>query len=174
MIRRPSRYTLFPYHVLFFFLMKRRPPRSTLFPYTTLFRSHAEERAEDPIPPGARTERRQDGALPERGIEVERLKEPDRFGDGLRHQRVERGKAQERQHLADFVLGGSDVAAREGVPGLEHGPGGRGPVQDGRVPRGRRFFRHENVDLTTSTRSPRAPGRPSRPSSRPPRRDRRA
>src|SRR5258707_226857 len=41
MIRRPLRSTLFPYRVLFFFLMIRRPPRSTLFPYPTLFRSRA-------------------------------------------------------------------------------------------------------------------------------------
>src|SRR2546430_8603397 len=39
MLRRPPRHTLFPYTMLFFFLMIRRPPRSTLFPYTTLFRS---------------------------------------------------------------------------------------------------------------------------------------
>src|SRR2546427_5036172 len=41
MMGRPSRSTLLPYSVLFFFLMIRRPPRSTLFPYTTLFRSLA-------------------------------------------------------------------------------------------------------------------------------------
>src|SRR2546422_5484484 len=34
---------MFPFLLLFFFLMIRRPPRSTLFPYTTLFRS--EQRA---------------------------------------------------------------------------------------------------------------------------------
>src|SRR2546422_5880119 len=39
MIRRPPRSSLFPFPILFFFLMIRRPPRSTLFPYTTLFRS---------------------------------------------------------------------------------------------------------------------------------------
>src|SRR2546427_4498392 len=39
MIRRPSRSSLVPTPLLFFFLMIRRPPRSTLFPYTTLFRS---------------------------------------------------------------------------------------------------------------------------------------
>src|SRR2546427_8388952 len=39
MILPLSRYTLFTYLTLFFFLMIRRPPRSTLFPYTTLFRS---------------------------------------------------------------------------------------------------------------------------------------
>src|SRR2546425_8644791 len=44
MILIPQTYTLFPYTLLFFFLMIRRPPRSTLFPYTTLFRSAAEER----------------------------------------------------------------------------------------------------------------------------------
>src|SRR5947207_8830226 len=33
--------SLFPFVLLFFFLMIRRPPRSTLFPYTTLFRSTA-------------------------------------------------------------------------------------------------------------------------------------
>src|SRR3712207_7136428 len=38
MIRRTTRYVLFPITLLFF-LMIRRPPRSTLFPYTTLFRS---------------------------------------------------------------------------------------------------------------------------------------
>src|ERR1039458_10831654 len=34
-----SAYSLFLYHPFFFFLMIRRPPRFTLFPYTTLFRS---------------------------------------------------------------------------------------------------------------------------------------
>src|SRR2546421_10125122 len=39
MVRPPSRSSLHPSPLLFFFLMIRRPPRSTLFPYTTLFRS---------------------------------------------------------------------------------------------------------------------------------------
>src|SRR2546426_11408494 len=45
MIRKTPRSTLFPWSVLFFFLMRRRPPRSTLFPYTTLFRSQMPDHA---------------------------------------------------------------------------------------------------------------------------------
>src|SRR5437899_6423170 len=39
--RSLSTSSLFPFNLVFFFLIIRRPPRSTLFPYTTLFRSYS-------------------------------------------------------------------------------------------------------------------------------------
>ncbi len=127
--------------------------------------AHAEEGTEDLVPAGDAAQGAEQLLLAEIAAggepgEVERRLAEDRLGDGLAHQLGERAGADHLQHLPDLPLAGAQVAADEGVGGIEDGAAGlrrrAGEITEGDgAGRPGRIFK-----LLHSERTPRTP-RPS-------------